>query len=125
MGAGHINPIQAFDPGLIYDIETQDYENLLCSLNRSEAYIANIIKSTFTKCSSPSSDLNYPSFVSMIMGTQVIDGFKRTVTNVGKGPTTYKVTVTTPQGSIIRVSPKVLEFRSMNEKKKKFHTLSF
>ena len=37
--------------------------------------------------------------------------------NVGKGPTTYMVTVTTRQGSIIRVSAKVLEFRSMNGKK--------
>ncbi|GFP85807.1 subtilisin-like protease sbt5.4 [Phtheirospermum japonicum] len=31
-GSGHIDPEKASDPGLIYDISTQDYLDYLCSL---------------------------------------------------------------------------------------------
>ncbi|MFS7935294.1 putative cucumisin [Helianthus anomalus] len=30
-GAGHINPVRAIDPGLIYDIGAQDYFDFLCT----------------------------------------------------------------------------------------------
>lgn len=30
VGAGQISPIQAFDPGLIYDITPQEYVDFLC-----------------------------------------------------------------------------------------------
>ncbi|KAK6797349.1 hypothetical protein RDI58_005051 [Solanum bulbocastanum] len=32
-GAGHVNPLRASDPGLIYDIQPEDYVPYLCGLN--------------------------------------------------------------------------------------------
>lgn len=37
MGAGHINPSRALDPGLVYDIEPQDYVIHLCSLGYTKS----------------------------------------------------------------------------------------
>lgn len=57
---------KAFDPGLIYDATGQDYVNLLCSLNNCRHPILKC--STTSPCynfSTPSSHLNYPSFISL------------------------------------------------------------
>jgi hypothetical protein len=59
MGAGHINPNQALDPGLIYDATPQDFVNLLCS-KFSKEQVLNITK---RYCFDPSLDFNYPSFL--------------------------------------------------------------
>jgi hypothetical protein len=42
IGAGHINPNKAIDPGLIYDAKIEDYVNLLCALNYSTKEIRTI-----------------------------------------------------------------------------------
>lgn len=36
-GAGHVNPLRANDPGLIYDIQPNDYIPYLCGLYPSRA----------------------------------------------------------------------------------------
>ncbi|GLJ29073.1 hypothetical protein SUGI_0573490 [Cryptomeria japonica] len=40
LGAGHVNPNTAVDPGLVYDMVPQDYITFLCSLNYTEQQIA-------------------------------------------------------------------------------------
>ncbi|XP_022843071.1 subtilisin-like protease SBT1.9 [Olea europaea var. sylvestris] len=111
MGAGQVNPNGALNPGLIYDASPQDYINLLCSMNFTQQQITTITRSTYT-CSSPSSDLNYPSFIALYTNgtTKLVQTFQRNVTNVGDGAATYKVKVTAPEGSIVNVYPTTLVF---------------
>lgn len=118
MGAGHINPNQALDPGLIYDAPPQDFVNLLCSMNFSFDQISSIIKTRIYNCSTPSSNINYPSFIVLYNdnSTTKVQNFTRITTNVGKGATTYKVNVTAPEDSVVVVSPKILTFQEKYER---------
>ena len=118
IGAGEIDPNRALDPGLVYDATPQDYVNLLCALNYTHKQILAITRSRSYNCASPSSDLNYPSFIAFYSSKigSVVHKFRRTVTNVGDGAATYKVKVTQPKGSVVTVSPETLAFRSKNEK---------
>ncbi|XP_057507209.1 subtilisin-like protease SBT3 [Actinidia eriantha] len=120
MGAGHVDPNRALDPGLIYDATPQDYANLLCSMNITRNQILTITRSNSYSCSNPSSDLNYPSFIAFYHEFKegvLVQKFERTVTNVGPGATKYNVKVKAPKGSVITVSPKTLVFGKMHEKK--------
>ncbi|GAB4852191.1 hypothetical protein Ancab_016382 [Ancistrocladus abbreviatus] len=123
MGAGHINPNNALKPGLVYDAEVQDYVNLLCALNYTTKQIKIITRSShLINCSSPSSDLNYPSFIAFFNGhdsssdTEIVHEFWRTVTNVGEGMSTYTAKVTPIDGVKVNVEPGILSFREKYEK---------
>ncbi|RZB87658.1 subtilisin-like protease SBT1.9 [Glycine soja] len=121
MGAGEIDPNRALDPGLIYDATPQDYVNLLCALGYTHNQILTITRSKSYNCpaNKPSSDLNYPSFIVLYSNktkSATVREFRRTVTNVGDGAATYKVKVTQPKGSVVKVSPETLAFGYKNEK---------
>nr|KYP47616.1 Subtilisin-like protease [Cajanus cajan] len=118
IGAGQIDPNKALDPGLIYDATPQDYVNLLCALKYTQKQILTITRSTSYNCSKPSFDLNYPSFIAFYNNKtrSVFHKFRRTVTNVGDGPATYRAKVTLPKGFVVTVSPETLAFRYKNEK---------
>ncbi|XP_016456677.2 subtilisin-like protease SBT3 [Nicotiana tabacum] len=125
MGAGQVDPNKALDPGLVYDATPQDYINLICSMNFTEEQFKTFARSSanYNNCSSPSADLNYPSFIALypfsLEGnfTWLKQKFRRTLTNVGKGGATYKVKIETPKNSTVSVSPKTLVFKKKNEKK--------
>lgn len=121
LGAGHINPNRALDPGLVYDAGKQDYVNLLCALNFTQKNIAPITRSSFNNCSDPSLDLNYPSFISFFNNASVkskviTQEFQRTVTNVGEEPTIYVANITPIEGFHVSVIPNKLVFKEKNEK---------
>lgn len=121
MGAGHINPNKALDPGLIYDINSADYINHLCALNFTSNQIRAITRSTSYNCSSkPSLDLNYPSFITYFKGNETtlpkVHTYTRTVTNVGDEMSTYTVKVTPIDGYDVKVSPTILTFKHKYEK---------
>ncbi|KAJ0971977.1 hypothetical protein J5N97_019936 [Dioscorea zingiberensis] len=121
MGAGHVDPNKALDPGLVYDASAQDYVNMLCASNYTHNQIMMITRSSNeSQCSKPSSDLNYPSFISIFntSSTNYSQRFGRTVTNVGDGPATYKVTVMAPTWLSVVVQPNVLVFKEMYEKQR-------
>ncbi|MCD7466884.1 hypothetical protein HAX54_003963 [Datura stramonium] len=115
-GAGHVNLSKASDPGLIYDIQPQDYIQYLCSLGYTEEQIGLIVQQT-VKCSPqssiPEAELNYPSF-SIILGPQT-QNYTRTVTNVGVASSTYIVNITQIQGVHIVVEPAKLVFTKVNQ----------
>ncbi|XP_059637320.1 subtilisin-like protease SBT3 [Cornus florida] len=118
MGAGQVDPNRALDPGLIYDVSPHDYVNLLCSMNLTKAQILTITRSNNYTCSSPSEDLNYPSFIVLYTNktTMITRTFQRTVTNVGDGPRIYKAEVTAPEHSTIFVWPEKILFVKKYEK---------
>lgn len=120
-GSGHVDPEKASDPGLIYDISTEDYLNYMCSLNYNYTQIALFAGGNFT-CPNGSDfrpgDLNYPSFAVQLNSntTNATATYKRTVTNVGIPVSTYAVKVSEPEGISLIVQPRVLNFRKIGEK---------
>ncbi|GLT40430.1 hypothetical protein SLA2020_145670 [Shorea laevis] len=115
-GAGHVNPSRANDPGLIYDIQPDDYIPYLCGLGYTDEQVGIIVDRPI-KCSEnpiiPEGELNYPSF-SVILGPSQI--FTRTVTNVGEAKSAYVAKVVPSEGLDVRVNPTKLYFSEVNQK---------
>ncbi|KAJ0962610.1 hypothetical protein J5N97_027732 [Dioscorea zingiberensis] len=120
MGAGHVNPQKAADPGLVFDIETEQYIAFLCGLGYNDKQVQIITGDMNTKCEDiqkiSQSELNYPSIVlsSGKLTPPVI--VNRTVTNVGEAMSTYQVEINMPNKVIVEVVPNVLKFHELNEK---------
>ncbi|KAK6130851.1 hypothetical protein DH2020_035407 [Rehmannia glutinosa] len=119
IGSGQVDPNRALDPGLVYDASVQDLVNLVCSMNFTREQTQTIIRSSYN-CSSPSPDLNYPSFMALFSppenGMMLTRKFQRTVTNVGDGAATYGVKLEVPVNTTIRIRPQTLVFRKKYEK---------
>ncbi|KAJ4719195.1 Subtilisin-like protease [Melia azedarach] len=117
MGAGHVNPSRATDPGLIYDIQPDDYVPYLCGLNYTDEQIFGIVDYD-VQCSNVSSiaqaELNYPSF-SIILGTTP-QTYNRTVTNVGQANSSYFHQLIALEGVQVSVKPDKIFFTSNNQK---------
>ncbi|KAA8537833.1 hypothetical protein F0562_027587 [Nyssa sinensis] len=134
-GAGHVNPVSALDPGLVYDATVDDYLGFLCALNYSASRIKTFTERNFT-CESGKKysvgDLNYPSFAVPLQTTSGKGGstgasnmvkYTRSLTNVGT-PATYKVSVSSETQAVnISVEPESLSFTKLNEKKN--YTVTF
>ncbi|KAI9114735.1 hypothetical protein K1719_014433 [Acacia pycnantha] len=123
-GSGHVNPVQAVDPGLIYDLSKQDYIQMLCNLGYDLTTIRQISGDKTVTChGSPDRSLvkntNYPSLGITVQANQPFNvKINRTVTNVGSANSNYKVTVLVPNSKLmsIKVEPQTLSFKSLNEK---------
>ncbi|KAL2543618.1 Subtilisin-like protease SBT1.2 [Forsythia ovata] len=113
-GAGHVNPSKANDPGLIYDIEPDDYIPYLCGLGYTVEQVG-IIAHRSVDCTAkiPEGQLNYPTFTVALGPYQT---FTRSVTNVGEAYSSYAVKVVAPQGVNIIVKPNGLYFTKVNQK---------
>ncbi|KAI3822166.1 hypothetical protein L1987_09749 [Smallanthus sonchifolius] len=118
VGAGHVNPSKANDPGLIYDIQADDYIPYLCGLGYSSLQVT-IIVQKHVSCSNissiPEAQLNYPSFAITLSGN-VTRSYTRTVTNVGDANSSYTVNIVTTPGVSVSVSPSTLIFSAVNQK---------
>ncbi|HET9208495.1 MAG TPA: S8 family serine peptidase, partial [Burkholderiaceae bacterium] len=102
-GAGHVNPNNAADPGLVFDSGFEDWVGFLCGT-------ASIDSATCTSLGIPvlgnASDLNVASIaIGNLVGSQTVT---RRVTNVGDGTATYKPSVAGMEGFNVSVSPSSL-----------------
>ncbi|KAJ6930231.1 hypothetical protein NC652_013922 [Populus alba x Populus x berolinensis] len=127
-GAGHVDPVSALNPGLVYDLTADDYLNFLCALNYSATEITSLARRKFTCDASKKysvTDLNYPSFAVNFGsgGADAVIKHSRTLTNVG-APGTYKVVISLQSPGVkVAVEPETLSFRQANEKKS--YTVTF
>ncbi|KAH7688650.1 Tripeptidyl-peptidase II protein [Dioscorea alata] len=110
-GAGQVNPTAALNPGLVFDIEPNDYISYLCRLGYSDEQISAISRSSI-KCSSypEQADLNYPS-ITVSLDSNGMAITTRVLKNVGRyASVVYKVSVLEPPGVKVVVTPSVLRF---------------
>ncbi|KAL6199488.1 hypothetical protein ACLB2K_029272 [Fragaria x ananassa] len=115
-GSGHINPVAAIEPGLVYDFDSHDIISFLCSTGASSLQLKNLTGNLVDcqKSSMTSYNFNYPSIgVSKMRGRLSV---QRTVTYYGKGPTVYAAYVDYPAGVNVTVTPAKLKFTKTGEK---------
>ncbi|XP_065858086.1 subtilisin-like protease [Euphorbia lathyris] len=116
MGAGHVNANAANDPGLVYDIQPEDYIPYLCGLGYTDKEVGLIIQGNVV-CSNdssiPEAQLNYPSFSIKLGSTSRT--YTRTVTNVGQASSAYALEMSAPQGVDVQVNPDTISFTGVNQ----------
>ncbi|KAI3904243.1 hypothetical protein MKW92_041432 [Papaver armeniacum] len=124
-GAGHINPLKAVNPGLVYDANEVDYVKFLCGSGYDTKSLR-IITGDLSTCTSNGTvwDLNYPSFALTAKNTSFRQTFHRTVTNVGSPGSTYKARVFGPSNIKIKVVPSTLSFKTPGQKRSFVVTLT-
>ncbi|KAF6160291.1 hypothetical protein GIB67_019060 [Kingdonia uniflora] len=120
-GAGHINPSKALDPGLVYDINTQEYLNFLCTQGLKPTELMVFTKSSNRSCKSVlanAGDLNYPSISAVFPENPSVTTLTlhRTVTNVGPPTSIYRAQVSPFKGVFVSVQPNTLHFTSKSQK---------
>ncbi|CAN1186367.1 Subtilisin-like protease 3 [Linum perenne] len=114
MGAGHVNPPKALNPGLVYDIQPDDYVAYICSLGYNDTQVRMIVQRKVNCSNESKAQLNYPTFyISLSSSPQT---YTRTVTNVGMPDSTYTNKVFPPEGVDVRVSPSEIKFKELKEK---------
>ncbi|KAF5951744.1 hypothetical protein HYC85_009688 [Camellia sinensis] len=110
-GSGHVDPVKAIDPGLVYDLEAQDYINYLCGMNYTNQQIKIITKRSNFSCDQASLDLNYPSFMILLNNTNTTSyTFKRVLTSVVNSSSVYRAVVNAPSGMKVVVEPPTIAF---------------
>uniref|UniRef100_A0A0D3BHN2 Subtilisin-like protease n=1 Tax=Brassica oleracea var. oleracea TaxID=109376 RepID=A0A0D3BHN2_BRAOL len=120
-GAGHVNPLAAVHPGLVYEANKSDYIAFLCGLKYTGKNLR-LISGESRTCAKAQSkslprNLNYPSMTAQVPATKPFKvTFRRTVTNVGTSNTTYKAKVVGSKLNV-EVIPDVFSLKSMHEKK--------
>ncbi|KAL2525109.1 Subtilisin-like protease SBT1.2 [Abeliophyllum distichum] len=118
-GSGHVNPSRANDPGLVYNIQPEDYIPYLCGLNYTNRQVGTFVQRS-VKCSTESSipdgQLNYPAFAITFTVQSNSQTYTRTVTNVGEPKSSYSVEIVRPPGVDVRVEPTTLNFSEIKQK---------
>lgn len=114
--------MKAVDPGLVFDANESDYIDFLCKHGYNTSTIK-LVSGDSSACKNSTtatvSDLNYPSFsLAIDDGKQIAGTFTRTVTNVGSKATTYYASYKVPKPLRIEVTPAVLHFDAVGQKKK-------
>lgn len=119
IGAGHVNPGRSDDPGLIYDIIAKDYITHLCTIGYKNSEIFSITHKNVS-ChdvlqKKRGFSLNYPSISVIFKAGKTRKMITRRVTNVGSPNSTYSVEIVEPEGVKVRVKPRRLVFKRVNQ----------
>ncbi|XP_062181573.1 subtilisin-like protease 3 [Phragmites australis] len=118
IGAGHVAPAKAVDPGLVYDLDFRDYAGYICAL-LGEVALKTISGNTSLTCKEvtpiPEAQLNYPAILVPLRDAPFT--VNRTVTNVGPVKSKYTAKVDAPKGLTVKVEPAELEFTKVKEKR--------
>ncbi|KAL8497372.1 hypothetical protein ACS0TY_020891 [Phlomoides rotata] len=120
-GAGHINPLKALDPGLVYDIGAQEYFEFLCAQGLTSSELVVFSRFANRSCRhalANSGDFNYPAISAVLpenTNTTTLSLY-RTVTNVGAPVSSYRAVVSPFKGVDVKVEPQRLEFTSKLKK---------
>ncbi|CAH8388471.1 unnamed protein product [Eruca vesicaria subsp. sativa] len=118
-GGGLVNPEKAADPGLVYDMGTEDYINYMCAAGYKDSSISSVVGKK-TKCPTPPTpkpsilDINLPSITIPNLEKEVT--LTRSVTNVGPIKSVYKAVIESPLGITVAVNPTTLVFSSEDKK---------
>lgn len=122
VGAGHLDPLKAFDPGLVYDMGTADYILFLCRIGYTQQQIQAMLlpchRHVIATCGSGSplmSSLNYPSIaVSDLRSSLTLE---RRVRNVGHNTNAVYLIrrMVKPLGVEVAIRPRVLVFSRFKE----------
>ncbi|KAJ1270819.1 hypothetical protein BS78_06G080300 [Paspalum vaginatum] len=116
IGAGHVNPSQVMNPGLVYDVDAEQYILYLCGLGYTDSQVE-IITHQKGVCSKgrkiAEAELNYPSIATRASAGKLV--VNRTVTNVADAVSSYTVKIDMPKDVKATVSPTKLEFTKEKE----------
>ena len=100
-GSGHVSPARAFDPGVVYDSDADDWIAYGCAIGQIQLIAGEDFCDTVPAVDP--SDLNYPSIaVGQLAGRQTVT---RTLTNVERRASQYALSVTAPAGFTATVTP--------------------
>ncbi|XP_045818035.1 subtilisin-like protease SBT5.4 [Trifolium pratense] len=113
-GSGHIRPNRAMDPGLVYELNINDYLNFLCFIGYNQTQIS-MFSGTHYHCKDINIlDFNYPTItIPQLYGSVTLS---RKLKNVGP-PGTYKATLRVPAGVSVSVQPNILKFDKIGDEK--------
>lgn len=106
-GSGHVRPNLAFDPGLVYNSDQNDWLGWGCGIGELEVKFPDY-------CAQPGAtidptQMNYPSVsIGNFVKSETVT---RTVTNVGRTTSTYFSVVEAPKGTKMTISPSSLVLR--------------
>ena len=121
-GAGHVDPVKAVNPGLVYEAFKVDYITMMCNMGYDTKTVR-LVSGDNSSCpkdtkGSPK-DLNYPSMAVKVEAKKSFKvEFPRTVTNFGSANATYKAKVINTNSHIkVEVNPDILSFKAEKEKK--------
>jgi subtilisin family serine protease len=105
MGAGHIDPNRAIDPGLVYESSFADYAAYLCGLPEPPFAAADCATHAAAGRTTSAVDLNLPSIgVAELISGDIV---RRRVTNVGP-PATFTAELIEPPDLDVIVEPPTL-----------------
>ncbi|KAL3652801.1 hypothetical protein CASFOL_002482 [Castilleja foliolosa] len=117
-GGGHVQPNRAMDPGLVYDLSTNDYLDFLCALGYNQSQIELFSHNPYSCPKNPISlvNFNYPAITVPNLNSSSAITVTRKVKNVDKSSGTYRAFVRSPPGISIQIEPKMLQFEIGEEK---------